>query len=289
MKVVALIPILLVSLNQLNGQVPFPTLNAKWCYSGYADMGQNLGTFCFSPSELIDLGGKTYSKISYRKHPYDGLEDLLYREENRKFYVLPEDSLHEILVYDFNLEVADTFRTSWGWGLYDSIDLIVQSVEYVTTIDGVSRKKITLENGAYYGAWLEGIGSLEWVFVFPAYLASVSGGFNFICHSSGGAVIYPVDWTGPADCDLSSVEEQGKEVTCEVYPNPVTNQVNIVLENANPEDLFLVDLNGKTVLHKKLDQNQHTIQISDDLKPGLYLLKVWQKGGGFFIKRFIKV
>ncbi|MBK8557472.1 MAG: hypothetical protein IPL65_17730 [Lewinellaceae bacterium] len=88
----------------------FPAANANWCYHGYGDQGQNLGDFCFSPTELVELNGKTYSKISYQPYPYASAEDPLYRSENNgKFYALPQDSTDEILVYDFSLEAVTPF------------------------------------------------------------------------------------------------------------------------------------------------------------------------------------
>jgi len=69
-----------LSFNLLIGQVEFPILNAHWCYDGYTELSFDPWTYCISPSELVELNGKTYSKITYFPHPNDSQEqEILYR------------------------------------------------------------------------------------------------------------------------------------------------------------------------------------------------------------------
>ncbi len=287
-NIIISISVLFVFTNQLKAQAEFPMLNASWCYHGYGDTGEDFGNVCFIPDELVESNGKMYSKINYRAHPYSSdYKDMLYREENRRFYVIPQDSLNEILVYDFNLEVGDTFHVNWAWNLNESIELIVQNIEYVTTLDNVSRKKITLENGDYHGDWLEGIGSLNWVFLMPTYQVSVSGGYHFLCHTKGEALIYPL---GEMDCGLTPIInlEQKKEEWINIYPNPVLNEFNIAFNNTEVQNLSILDTNGKVIFQKMMSKNENMVKFSGELPPGLYIVKLTGRNGEIITQKFVK-
>lgn len=286
-KFLILIIILIRISADLTAQVEFPILDAKWCYNAYGDFGQNLGNYCFTPDSLFDIGGHIYSRISYKKDPNNKYEEILYREEDLKFYVIPQDSINEILIYDFNLVEGDTFWTNWGWGLNDSIGLVVQNVDSITTLDGEQRKRITLENGEYYGQWIEGVGSLDWVFVFPTYLSSLSGGFSFICHSKGEELIYP-DWADAEACDfITKIHNNEKEVFCEIYPNPSSGDINIKLKNLEVEYIQIIDLTGKVILENKIDLNQNLIEFTDSFNSGIYFMKFFNEHKVIKIKKIL--
>lgn len=272
----------------LQAQVPFPTTNAQWCYSGYGDMGEDLGLFCFEPGESVEVDGKTYTEIEYQDLPFSGPQTILYREENGRFYVLPQDSLEEKLVYDFNLEVADTFYAEWGWAQNEPITLVVTDIEIVNTLEGADRKKLTLSGDSGFGTWLEGIGSLEWVFVLPAYIPTISGGFTFACFSEGGFPIYP-EFAQADDCGLlDNTEELNQAVTIRTYPNPARELLNITTDNFQATSITVTDLLGQTILAEQPNQLTHfSINVST-LPKGVYFLKVEQKGQGAIIKSFVK-
>ncbi|MBK8557477.1 MAG: T9SS type A sorting domain-containing protein [Lewinellaceae bacterium] len=267
----------------------FPTQNATWCYGGYADQGQDLGLFCFSPDTLLELNGKTYAKITYQPHPSASPEDILYRSDNGKFFVIPQDSTDEILIYDFNLEVSDTFYVNWGFWLQDSILLTVQSVEYITTLDGVSRKKMFLENQGYHITWLEGIGNTDWVFVAPAYVSSVSGGYQFVCHAVEDSIIYP-DGTSPSLCGLSATNHlsQQDDRAVKIYPNPVKNEFNLEFTGIEARQIAISDVLGNTVFQSNCTQKSQMVEIPDNIKPGFYVLRLVQLDGKMFAKKFLK-
>ncbi len=273
-------------------QATFPTENANWCYYSFDDKGQSYGIGCISPMGSEVVGGLTYSKIVYSQHPYYNSEEALYREQNGRFYVIPQDSINEILVYDFNLQVGDLFQTDWGWGITDSIDLIVQSVDTITTLDGVSRKKIELVGGVggqYNGRWLEGIGFMDWVFIYPAYVGSLGGGYIFICHARTDTIVYPA-WADSSDCGLlSSVDGVFKEErNVKLYPNPANKHLQIDLQNMQAKKLEIIDVRGRIILEQKINNQYTIIQLPNDLFGGLYLVKFTKKDDSFFVKKFIK-
>jgi len=55
--------------------------------------------------------------------------------------------------------VGDTFVTTWGWQIWGDESLEVYGVDSIVTVDGVTRKRISLGNVSSSGTWIEGIGS----------------------------------------------------------------------------------------------------------------------------------
>lgn len=209
-------------------QTSIPLENARWCYAGYGDQGQNLGTDCFAPDSLLTVSGKTYARIAYKEHPYALMDTLLYREENNRFFVWPQDSAQEILVYDFNLVVGDTFTVNWAWALGPAPDtLVVREVDSITTLDGVVRKRMRLEYQGLGGEWIAGIGEARSVFCKPAYIVSVSGGYSFECFAVNAQLVYP-DLGPGATCPLiSAVGDPPQRPDITVYPNPVSDALYV--------------------------------------------------------------
>ncbi|MBK8557473.1 MAG: hypothetical protein IPL65_17735 [Lewinellaceae bacterium] len=81
------------------------------------------------------------------------------------------------------------------------------------------RKKIFLSNQGASGTWLEGIGSLDWVFTYPAYVQSVSGGYTFVCHSVSDSIVYP-DGASASLCGINAVSNLQQKSAIKISPNP---------------------------------------------------------------------
>lgn len=288
-KITSLITILILSLNSSNAQLEFPISDARWCYYGYGDTGENLGNFCFSPDGMVEVNGKTYTKIDIKDHPYDGgSKKYLYREENKKFYVIPENYPEEILIYDFNLIEGDTFVAHYAWGVFDSLTLVVESVDSITTLDGVQRKRFFLENGIHQGRWVEGVGSLDWVFTYPTYSGSVSGGYIFICNSHDGQTVFANNVNKDCDAIVKTVEIENSS-HFDIYPNPVRDIFNIDLKNLAVRNLTIVNLTGKIVFDQIIDQRQNVLQVSQKLESGIYFIKIFTETEKVITKKFIKI
>lgn len=73
----------------------------------------------------------------------------------------------------------------------------------------------------------------------------------------------------------------------EIYPNPVTNEFNVVL-NGNAKDLVLTNATGR-VIYRASVNNQHKIRISalENMPSGIYFLKI-NTGKGTTSKKIIK-
>ncbi len=74
-----------------------------------------------------------------------------------------------------------------------------------------------------------------------------------------------------------------------IYPNPATTYLNISVKTTTQLTVEIVDLTGKTVLKKVLQNTQNTIDVST-LNKGIYFVRITlnQPENFWFTKRFVK-
>jgi len=164
----------------------------------------------------------------------------------------------------------------------------------VVTIDGISRKRFQLVNDSIgkSGIWLEGIGNTEWTtFTYPAYAASLSGSDNFTCHSQEGEiVINNVNGGSNFVCDIIiNTSEVERNLSFDIYPNPVKDIINIDFNNINVKNFLVVSLTGDVVFEKNINPTQNDLQIPNNLEAGIYFVKVYNNEGLVLTKKFIKI
>ncbi|HQW97059.1 MAG TPA: T9SS type A sorting domain-containing protein [Saprospiraceae bacterium] len=259
-------------------------MNATWCNLAYGAPGEETYTKCISPDSLIDLNGIIYSRIYYQKSHYESLSTIYYREEDRKFYILPEDSINEILLYDFNLNLGDTFRISeWGWNQSESATLTVHQVDSYTTLDGIERKQIYLsDQGAQYNVrWLEGIGTPDWIFVYPNYRGILSGGFPLTCFSVEGEIIEG-DVGGCQS--LIKVDNIKPKKTVILFPNPTYGKLS-VSGITNYKSMKIYNSWGQEFSYK---MNGQDIDITN-FKAGVYLAIVTDQHNNQYFGKIAKL
>lgn len=64
-------------------------------------------------------------------------------------------------------------------------------------------------------------------------------------------------------------------LTSSVYPNPVSDQLQLKIENVSITDLSfkILDINGQLLVHKKIESNTTSIDMNN-FAPAVYFLKV---------------
>jgi hypothetical protein len=88
----------------------------------------------------------------------------------------------------------------------------------------------------------------------------------------------------------TGIKDQKISASTFVYPNPVTNGIlNISLDNNNPADIAIFDINGKTVKSYPVQRGSKNLQIEvNNLSSGMYFIKAIQKGKVYNQKLIIK-
>jgi len=233
--------------------------------------------YTFSTDSVL-LEGKHYHELIYSKDTGGGpwtLSGSFLREANGKVYIKSDNS-SEQLIYDFNFGIGDSLTGGIN---------VNQATRYVTHVgsaqllDGVARKKITLDSPCGEMDWIEGIGETYALFysegvcslseVIPLYIR---------CFSTNGQLLYlRPDLSG---CYTSAVAEV--EIgAIRIYPNPGSGTLYFETENVEPiTNVLIYNSLGMLVLStNNLLPQKNGIDISI-LPPGFYTGLVHFRDGG---------
>lgn len=87
---------------------------------------------------------------------------------------------------------------------------------------------------------------------------------------------------------ITSLEEAPRAgMNYRFYPNPASNQLFVELIHPDSKsDLRILDINGRVLMYKKLQQQKNSLRISD-LKAGVYIIQI-QSNEGFHSSKLIK-
>ena len=295
--------LILITNQSLKSQdyVPFPTENVNWnvFYTGTCDDAPPVPTLLrytihgdttINEIQYLKLCLETGDTINPKVRTIGGL-----RERDKKIYYRGETILgsgndEEYLLYDFTKQIGDTIKHASYGGFY-SVILNIDSVE----IGDSYRKRYLVDNHWLYqnpDYIIEGIGSVA-----NGLLGHISDittcGTHYwehICFRENGIVKY----INPSfeDCFpsnlLSEVTPLYYEKAFEIFPNPFHNEIQI--ENKlNHQDLTfkLIDINGKTLIEKNINNNKITLDLN--INSGLYNALIVDKNGMILMtKKVIK-
>ena len=171
----------------------------------------------------------------------------------------------EVLLYDFSLQVGDSFQ--FQTGLIDS----VSSIDSIL-LNGSYRKKINFQNmytngniGPYY--WIEGVGSTYGFF--PSYYIFENELF-FNCFSTLNDTI---SFGGSCPCSSVGINENNlanNEVR--IMPNPCSSSTKILFPIDKLHTFYIFDLLGNEVKNIKFRGKEFHLDIGD-LNKGIYILR----------------
>lgn len=194
------------------------------------------------------------------------------REQDRKVFFLPGDSIREFLVYDFNLSEGDTAKQVYEMGIYISstriVDLVVGRVDSVQ-IGSEYRKRIYVGEAA---VWIEGIGSSRGLFLESG--ANVSNySTSLVCASTDRTQYYPLynDDEPCADVHVG-IHQQMQTEGVTIFPNPANEFFYIHQPNEKNMAVSIGDARGRIVREMILTQKTNTVDIST-LQAGLYWVR----------------
>ncbi|HLV24509.1 MAG TPA: T9SS type A sorting domain-containing protein [Moheibacter sp.] len=86
------------------------------------------------------------------------------------------------------------------------------------------------------------------------------------------------------ECDEMGVSDILNGKIAEVYPNPVSDKLNIVMDFKKPETVIVYDMAGKKVIESQIGTNKNYINVSQ-LPKGVYVLMI---KGTSFTHKFVK-
>lgn len=236
-------------------------------------------------TENISVSGSTIiNDKTYKTVTNDHISEIncLVREENGIVFRYDETINDEFVMYDFTLEVGDTFtffQQEMYCSIYGYIPSAAITVEVINTsiqfIAGENRKVI--EFGDFFQdeeTWIEGIGSIRG-FDYIGIVWDIIDFTELVCFTNNVDTYF---FNGASSCDNTTLEIEDVSVNSIVlYPNPVTNQsiLNLPLETL-VNHITIVDINGRIIKDEIINKDYYIIN-NMDFPSGLYFYSVFNK------------
>jgi hypothetical protein len=107
----------------------------------------------------------------------------------------------------------------------------------------------------------------------------------FRVHNSPGNSIFLVDNIVIQGATLNNEEREQEKY--KVYPNPVSNQLNITVTDSSIENIIITDINGRILLDKKYTAADNAVIDTSGFSRGIYNVTV-TAGNSKFFKKIIK-
>lgn len=261
-------------MGQSSAYKPFPTTYGNWVYRYFDDFGMPM------PYQKVYtlFGDTTISNMNYKKIS-DGDYVGALRESSKRIYFIPDTSLTEYLLYDFNLSVGDTVANPFGGAVCSNDTVILEGMDSVLVSDGYHRQYNWLPPSGVN--WIEGIGSYNYLLA-PNNILCVSGNLQLVCMISDGTFIYPATWSG---CSVSVPEMGNQTMEILVFPNPSAGSFTVDFNGLDVEEVVISDPLGKVVLRQRTN-GRANFQV-DDLSSGMYLLSAVDASGSRVYKRIV--
>jgi len=245
------------------------------------------------------IQNQDYKRLFYKSHfssPQDGYIGAI-SSDNDKVWIVRPDSTNQVLLYDFSLQVGETFVGEFvSLNNLTVSELTVKAI-YQDTINGIERKRIDFENvSSFQGeSWIEGIGSTH------GFLERGDGYLfdalpSLFCCAENSNLLYGNNIntcnSDEVTFECFSVNNQDLQRTSiSVFPNPTQDLIQL---DFNPslisqnKKISICNSLGNLVLSNS-SEHQHNEQIDISfLENGIYYLSLKTLDGFLFTKKIIK-
>lgn len=239
---------------------------------------------------------------------YQYWEGVYTRYNNNKMYMIDKysskpDSIVEVVLYDFNLAVNDTFLLPI-FSQYGSY-AIVNNVSDFTALNGQTRIEITLSIKGQICAnnlkWIEGIGDVNNGVLYPYTIGICDISHRVVCFSdSSGNVYKEAGFDYPCD-SLDNYVHLFDEITepvtsdfgsktfskIELFPNPANEFVQVKIAGLMNYTAELYDTGGKLLLASSTINSTLRINLMS-IKRGIYMMQFKSNNEVIGVRRVVK-
>jgi hypothetical protein len=238
------------------------------------------------------LHGITYKKLlESLDAPSDTwtFHSALREDETGKVFKNWGWNTEERLFYDFGLEQGDVFYFRLPH-YSDSIPMQVTGVDSVTLLNGEKRKRITLDDNAYYEQWIEGTGSTNGVaFVAYGWWGIIDLDYDLNCYFEDDELMYKHGSYETCWYTTVGIDDHLADPAWMASPNPFDNTFSIQ-PNTNVDqgiEIRISTLQG-AVLETHFYKGGDKIIAGKNLEKGFYLMQIFENGSLVHVDKVIK-
>jgi len=259
------------------GQVYFPLVEEGKVWSTFHNICLCGGSTEFTKFEGDTLiNGKTYKIVWTTNDTNLTGWDLngQIREENFKVYYGYPYGTDEFLIYDFLFIPGDTLYL-----MNSPYPYIMDSVGMTTLLNGEPRPVYYLTSPDFNctESWIEGVGS-NYGILNGGFCGMVGDDPEMICFTENGVLKYQN--SEYEKCYVITSVNEPSVKTFSVYPNPVTNRINVegLVSGAGRTLFELIDLQGTVVFSDYFSGSSETFHLSGNIRKGVYAYRISRPG-----------
>jgi hypothetical protein len=234
--------------------------------------------------DTVCIGDNCYNKMFYgcpQNQSYYGA----FREQDKKIYFVESGGSTEKVVYDFSLNIGDTFVCHVDTFLIHDTPYIASHIIIVSNIDtidigGSLRKRFGFGLGID-NAWIEGIGNMQFLIDPYAYIPEYQYKLNYKKENDKIVYLSTESWFNENDCDDVGIENtamhDGTNTLFQNTPNPFNISTTIkyqLSDNATNAKICIYNLTGKQLQCYNLPatKGESSIEVcASSLQSGMYL------------------
>ena len=284
---------------------PFPDSNAVWSeINGLDDPPWRI-------YHLFGLLNQDTIIDSIKYHKLFSFSDTIFTEENATFIGgIREDSLKRVyykgknifepyicdshpdeekLLYDFSLNVGDTFRLNHSYAFFENSFLVVSKIDSFL-INNKYRKKIVF-NYDFYDYWIEGVGNIPHGLLYTSDINSSTCDLDntLICFKQNNTLLYMDSTYNKCYFYYDDItENETFEKNIKISPNPVTDIS--ILDFSKFNDIKIINiysLDGTLVKQINTKGKNKIFINKKNYLSGMYFYRAKSNKGKYFSGRFI--
>lgn len=263
----------------------FVTPGNQWNIAVYPTFSPNTSSYSVRIGEDTLVNSVLYNKLYYTHDTLNTNWAFSYsyvREDTTKKVFYKDGNANEVLLYDFNLDINDTFP------IESTCILQVIDIDTVVLNNGEQRRRKRLvnkfypEDGDQY--WIDGIGSNFGVISHFGYCYTDYPD-GFLCFYGNNELLFP---ESPPSCFITEIDKLPVSDQIHIYPNPLQHRLNIEDPGAHYMDYSLYNGFGELLDWGKLTGVHTQIECST-IPTGFYVLILTDLIGNRYLERMIKI
>ncbi|MEI2696287.1 MAG: T9SS type A sorting domain-containing protein [Saprospiraceae bacterium] len=256
----------------------------QWNVAIYPTFTPDFHSYAIKILDDTLVNGLVYHKVYYSYDSINTVWNYRYgfiREDTLKRVYYKRDHDNEVLLYDFNLNVNDTFKID------EFCTLQVVEIDSISLNDGQTRKRLKLvrkgEPGWGHEYWIDGIGS-QFGLINHFGFCVTDYSDVLLCFYNNNKLLFPM---APASCFLTKNDEASNEPRIKLFPNPFHSYIEFENSNSQFRSFKLTTLTGKVMLNGRFEDAGSKIN-TEALIYGIYLFIVEAENGKQCVSRLIK-
>jgi photosystem II stability/assembly factor-like uncharacterized protein len=274
-----------------DGSFSFPSLDANYNEVDTLPEGASVLYFGGSKNSFTHESLNPNTEYSYKMWSYDGINF----SNGVKFSLKTtcDTPLTQVSNIQFDNKSGNSVDISWDRGDGDGVFVLAKVYDYVnedpvcgedysTSLKFGEGENLDYGNYAVYKGDKNSISieklksSTQYYFAFYEY------------NASDNCYLFPAETADVRTKSATTIGSKEKDKTFNIYPNPADESIEIIAPNAGVSaNLEIVDLSGKTMVKRQINENEYSIDIRN-LDAGTYIVKIYHSDSTFKEKLIVE-